>query len=274
LKAEKFRIALGRKGSIAGSSHGHGERLLLCLHGYGQTRNLFVPLLASVPADMRVVMLDLPFFGESDWSEEMPVLPTDWNDFLQQLLERYPSTEVHLLAFSMGAKVALGLYQVTSVPIRNVILISPDGLRIHPLYRFCIYNPVGRTLFYTVLRWPGLFLFILRTLYKLHITDPFKYRFVSRQFDTREKRALLRRVWRGHSQIRPDIARIAARSQETGTVWHIIWGEGDNILPMNRCKDFIQSVKGAKLHVVEGGHFLLNPPREEVKSLLNIILDA
>ena len=116
-------------------------------------------------------------------------------------------------------QIALGLYQATQVPIARMVLISPDGLRIHPLYRFCIYNPVGKALFYTVLRWPGLFLLSIRMLYQLRITDAFKYKFIQRQFDTPEKRALLRRVWRGHSKLRPDLEVIAQRSTEVGTNW-------------------------------------------------------
>jgi pimeloyl-ACP methyl ester carboxylesterase len=265
---------VGNHGSVAGSSHGRGGRLLVCFHGYGQTRNLFLPLLSILPEDMRMVTLDLPFFGESTWVDGgRPVLNTDWDHFLHQLLEMYPSREVHFLAFSMGAKIALGLYQTTAILIHSVTLISPDGLRIHPLYRFSLYHPVGRALFYTVFRLPRLFLFILRMLYKLRITDPFKYRFVSRQIDTPEKRALLRRVWRGHAKIRPDIQAIAQRSSASGTKWHIIWGEEDTILPLELCKDFIETVKDAKLHVVDGGHFLLTPLHESVKSLLKAIFE-
>ncbi|HEX2900665.1 MAG TPA: alpha/beta hydrolase, partial [Bacteroidia bacterium] len=231
MEAENFRIALGNKGSIAGSVHGQGPRLLLCFHGYGQSRKLFLPLLAAVPEGWRVVTIDLLFFGSSEWTDErIPVMPADWDLFLTRLLEKYPSTEVHFLAFSLGAKVALSLYQATQIPIRQMILISPDGLRIHPLYRFCIYNPVGKALFYSVLRWPWLFLSVIRLLYKLGITDAFKYKFINRQFDTVEKRALLRRVWRGHSKLRPNLDAIARRSRETDTLWHIIWGAQDNIL--------------------------------------------
>lgn len=220
-------------------------------------------------------MIDLPFFGESEWKDERaPVLPQDWDNFLKDLVKHFPCEEVHFLAFSLGAKIALSLFQATDIPIKGVTLVSPDGLRIHPLYRFCIYNPIGKAIFYSVLRWPGLFLFVLKALYKLRITDAFKFRFVSKQFDTEEKRNLLRRVWRGHSKIRPDIDAIARRSAEIQTKWHIIWGDGDNILSVNLCKDFIQKVNGANLHVVQGGHFLLHPLQDEVRKILSSIFDA
>ncbi|MBP6722176.1 MAG: alpha/beta hydrolase, partial [Bacteroidia bacterium] len=88
MEAENFRITLGNKGSVAGTSHGHGTRLLLCFHGYGQSRKLFLPLLQTVPEGWRVVTIDLIFFGDSEWNNERePVLPSDWDEFLRQLLE-------------------------------------------------------------------------------------------------------------------------------------------------------------------------------------------
>lgn len=269
MKAENFSISIGDRGVIAGSSYGEGERLLICFHGYGQSRKLFLQLLPLVSTGCRVVMIDLPFFGESEWPDRRQVvLPEDLDAFLRELLLRFPAKEVELVAFSLGAKIALGLYQTTQIPIDRVVLISPDGLRIHPVYRFCIYNPIGKALFYTLVKWPSFFLFILKILYKLRITDAFKYRFVSRQFDAPHKRALLKRVWQGYAQIRPQIQVIAARSVVAKTEWHVIWGGEDNVLPMKLCEDFIQKVNGAKLHVVKGGHFLLNPLQDEVKSRL------
>jgi pimeloyl-ACP methyl ester carboxylesterase len=273
VQEENFSIPLGDRGVIAGSIYGTGSRMRICFHGYGQSRKLFLSLLPILQQDCRVVMLDLPLFGESQWADAgLPIFPADLSEFLRALLARYPAEHVELIAFSLGAKIALGLYQATQVPIARMVLISPDGLRIHPLYRFCIYNPIGKALFYTVLRWPGFFLFVLKALYTLRITDAFKYQFVKRQFDAPHKRDLLRRVWQGNAQIRPDVAAIALRSAATGTAWHVIWGEADNVLPMKLCKGFIQKVNGATLHVVQGGHFLLNPVHADLKSLLQSIL--
>lgn len=283
MPSENFHIPLRNGDEIAGTAYGMGRRLIVCWHGYGQSRRLFLPLLDVLPADARVVMIDLPLFGKrppGDVSAARSAENTaalemrDLDAFLQALLQRYPADRIELVAFSLGAKLALGLYQSTVTKIDRMVLISPDGLRIHPLYRFCIYHPVGKALFYTVLRWPALFLMVLRALYHLRITDAFKYRFVARQFDAPHKRDLLRRVWQGFSLIRPDLPTIAGRSAATQTEWHVIWGATDNVLPMKLCQDFIQTVNGAKLHVVEGGHFLLQPPTAEVKALIQSIMNA
>ena len=257
LEKEEFRIDIGEKGRLTGSVAGNGDKMLLCFHGYGQDRKLFEGLFKTPPEGWRLVMIDLPFFGESEWkSADQPILPVELDAFLQRLLKKYPTKEVHLLAFSLGAKIALGLYQATSQKITSAILISPDGLRIHPLYKFCIYHPIGKRLFYAALRWPRLFLAVLKLLYKLRITDAFKYKFVSRQFETENKRTLLRNVWRGFSQIRPDLGIIVHKSEDWQTEWHVIWGDGDNILPLKMCEDFIDKVNGAKN--IDASYFLIN----------------
>lgn len=274
LEKEDFKIKIGEKGCIAGSVAGDGAKMLLCFHGYGQDRKLYQGLFKTVPPGYRLVMIDLPFFGESEWTTtDHPILPVELDAFLQRILKKYPAEEVHLLAFSLGAKIALGLYQATTIPIKSAILISPDGLKIHPLYKFAIYHPIGKRLFFAALRWPKIFLFVLKLLYKLRITDAFKYKFVSRQFETEGKRKLLHDVWRGFAEIRPDLGIIVHKSEDWETEWHVIWGDGDNILPLKLCEDFIEKVNGAKLHVVEGGHFLLNPPQESVKSFLHSTLN-
>jgi pimeloyl-ACP methyl ester carboxylesterase len=272
LKAENFTFAFEGKGSIAGTAAGNGAKMLLCFHGYGQSRHLFQPFFTSIPTGWRVVYIDLPFFGMSRWNASEPITPADLNQLLAYLQEHFAATEVHVLAFSLGAKIALGMYQSTGAPIRSVTLISPDGLAIHPVYRFCIYNPIGKAIFYSVLRWPALLLFLLKVLYKLRITDAFKYQFVKRQFDKPAKRTLLKHAWQGFSKIRPDLDAIARKSKTQGTEWHVIWGAQDNVLPLKLCNRFIEKVNGAKLLVVDGGHFLLTPPNEQVRLHLQSML--
>lgn len=267
---EDFDIALGGH-RLRGSAAGQGPALLLCLHGYGNDRSLFRFLVPRLPGHVRMVALDLPFFGESTWTEdgERPG-PADLQALLRHLLERYPDTErLHLLGFSLGAKVAIGIFQHSPHPIGHCLLIAPDGLRIHPLYRFCIYNPIGRPLFKLAIRQPGFLLFVLRMLYNLKIADAFKYRFVKQQFERPERRALLRRVWLGYSDIRPDLDLVAARSREWSSKWLVIWGKADSILPPKLGRQFEAKVPGAVFHHIDGGHALLSAPKGELLTLID-----
>lgn len=248
--------------------------MLLCLHGYSNSLRMFAFLKNRLPEGIRLLAIDLPFFGNSTWSgKQIPPGPTEISSLISHLLSKFPDTKrLHLLGFSLGAKVAIGIFQHSPQAIHSALLISPDGLRIHPLYRFCIYNPIGRLLFNTVIRWPGFLLFGLRILYNLKIADAFKYRFVKKQFEEKEQRDLLRNVWIGYSKIRPDLDLLAKRTAQWKTRWHVIWGKKDSILPVKLGKDFERRVPGSEFHLVEGGHRILFPPTQEVLTLIDRIL--
>ena len=270
---EVFEIAFGEH-VLKGEVFGGGPHLILCLHGFGNNRRMWGFLKKRLPEGVRMAALDMPFFGESEWSgEQKPPGAAELKTLVEQLQATFPdTTHLHLLGFSLGAKFALGIFQHSPSPIHSCLLISPDGLRIHPLYRFCIYNPIGRPLFKWTIRRPGFLLFGLRILYNLKIADAFKYRFVKKQFESRENRDLLRNVWIGYSNIRPDLKRVAERTVEWGTHWHVIWGEKDGILPTRLGRDFEKQVPGSVFHLVEGGHRLLHPPKQEVLTLIDTIL--
>lgn len=52
-------------GTLRVVSHGQGPRVVLALHGLAGTAETFAPLLPYVPADVRLVMVDLPGYGAS-----------------------------------------------------------------------------------------------------------------------------------------------------------------------------------------------------------------
>lgn len=256
---------------LAVSHWGTGPRLLLCLHGYGNDYRIFKFLAEGLPSDVRLVAADLPYFGRSHWRDENGSIDPNWlADFLPALRDHFPeTTSLELMGFSLGAKLALGFFQHSPFPLRKICLISPDGLRIHPLYRFCVYNPLGKRIFKAVLRRPGAFLYVLRILHNLRIEDAFKYRFVKRQFGNPDRRAQLQRVWLGYAGIRPDLKRIASLAEAWDTEWHIIWGKKDSVLPPQLGNRFRKKVPGVNLHLVHGGHQLLPPPTDEVWTLLH-----
>jgi len=254
---------------------GAGPELWLALHGYGDDHRLFRFVGDFLPPNARLVLLDLPYFGQSQGELGAEKLDADWLvSFLTTLKAHFPDTRsIHLIGFSLGAKFALGLYQHSPFPIHQAILIAPDGLRLHPLYRFCIYNPVGKRLFKATLRRPGTFLFVLRSLYNLHIADAFKYRFVKRQFEKEERRKQLEKVWFGYAEIRPDLKEVARRTEEWDTHWHVIWGEKDTVLPVRLGNRFRKQVSNVELHLLASGHRLLHPPLDAVVTVLKKIIN-
>jgi pimeloyl-ACP methyl ester carboxylesterase len=265
---QDFLLPCGR-GMLAGKSRGHGSRLLLCIHGYGNDRHLFDGITADISGEgFTVVSMELPFFGGSAWPEGLPISEKELGQIWDALSERFPHSERNLVCFSLGAKFGLGMLLAQPGNMSQVVLIAPDGLKPHPMYRFCIYNPVGRSLFRLAIKSPRFFLFVLRTLYNLKIADAFKYRFVQHQFAPADNRALLRKVWFGFSKIRPKISQLAHLK---AVQWHLFWGEQDNILPSQIGKEFVSQIPRAELHLLKAGHWILKSQSGEIKTQLERI---
>lgn len=268
------------EGSVAGKAAGNGKQLLLCLHGFGNSRDLFDDLLQELNGlispsveDWTYVSIDLPLFGESHWHDPKVVMkPSFLNKLFEELKARFQAESCVILGFSLGAKLGIGLVQGGEKLPESMILLAPDGLKVHPLYRFCIYNPLGKRLFSWTVRRPGFFLFLIRSLYKLKIADAFKYRFVQRQFARKEDRELLKNVWHIYSGIRPDLSLLKVKSEGKRLSWHVIWGKKDTILPVKFGESFCKNIPRSKLYLLEGGHLLIQKNRKEVATLLEKIL--
>lgn len=260
-------------GQLAGKFAGSGKNLVLCLHGYGNDRHLFDRFLEDFPDGYTLVSVDLPYFGDSFPENNRPIEIADLKEFWEVLGNRFDHDARYLICFSLGAKVGMALTQEIPGRMIRSLLIAPDGLKIHPMYRFCIYNPVGRKLFRWALRSPGFFLFILRSLYKLKIADAFKYRFVKGQFERKERRELLERVWFGYSNIRVDRQRLREVTEENKIEWHLLWGAHDNILPAKIGRKFAAEMPGATLHTIEAGHLVLKKHPKKVREWIHKLFE-
>ena len=113
-----------RAGRISIFSAGLGDTVL-CLHGLGGTKASFLPTVAALADNYRVVALDLPGFGESD----KPVgAPYDAAWFARAAFETLNALGVeraHLIGNSMGGRVAIEAGLVDRQRVGGLVLLSP-----------------------------------------------------------------------------------------------------------------------------------------------------
>lgn len=218
----------------------------------------------------RLVAVDLPHFGGTSWEGE--IQPANLTELLAAIRNEFEVEEVHVLAFSLGARIALGLVAQGTLPVRTAILISPDGLRLHPLYRFAVYTWLGRWAFRGTMRWPGWLLFLNQSLYKLRLQGASQYEFVRRQLRDPADRHRLYQVWMAYRQCPPTLANVKQGARQAGTSWHVIWGKQDRITPFRLGKKFLQQFPETTAHHLPGGHFLLRPTADKLIALVKSIV--
>jgi pimeloyl-ACP methyl ester carboxylesterase len=112
-------------GSISVLSAGTGPETIVCLHGLGGTKASFLPTVAGLADDYRVVALDLPGFGESD----KPIgAPYDAPWFARSVFAAMDALDIeraHVAGNSMGGRVAIEAGLTDHERIDGLLLLSP-----------------------------------------------------------------------------------------------------------------------------------------------------
>jgi pimeloyl-ACP methyl ester carboxylesterase len=120
-----FETLRTRGGRVSVLSAGTGRHVVLCLHGLGATKASFLPTLAALSEDHRVVAIDLPGFGESD----KPIgAPYDSAWFARRVFDTLDALHVGratLVGNSMGGRVALEAGLLDRTRVRRLVLLSP-----------------------------------------------------------------------------------------------------------------------------------------------------
>ena len=259
---------------MAGKVAGAGSGLLLCLPGFGNDRDWFDGLLEGVAGGCRVAVCELPCFYGSTWAGEGKLDVEVMGAWLDAVRRHFGVEKVDLLGFSLGARAVLGMYLGRLEGVGRVMLLSPDGLRVHWLYWFAMYTVVGGWLFKLVMGRPAVFLGFLRILYRIRVLDGAVYRLAVQQLVSAPRRVRLSGAWVAWSGLRPRLGEVRAKAGGVPVDWHVVWGRDDRLLSPGLGRRFVRRVPGARLVLLEGGHFFVRAPRADFKALFSKWLEA
>ncbi len=218
--------------SLAFAEIGTGKNILLCAHGYKQTKEVFIELFDKVPSGWKILSFDQPMHGESIWENEeigfdAAFFPLLW----EKLIERYPAATWHLLGFSMGGKTAMMLQKTAPVPIPKMLFIAPAGVLTHPLTQFFSYHFWGSKIFTFFLKKPYLILPIFELLNKLKMMRPFSYRFAKSQFEPKENREYMLKFVPIYRRFHFSFEKYAQYLTTQPIELYVLWGMEDEVLP-------------------------------------------
>ena len=250
---------------------GEGPNVLICFHGYEQSKNLFLPLFEQIPDAWRIVVVDLPVYGETVWHDEEAVISDQvLQAFWAACGERYAEAKLHLFGFSMGGKFALSLQSSVRRGAESVILMAPDGIKSNFWHRV-ILSPWGLK----INRWldahPQWILKPAKWVYTLKLIDPLSYRVVKLSYETAAARERKTRQLMIYRALKVDYPKLSAQK---GIDWHLIWGKSDKILRVGLSQKFQRLMPQVKLHLMEGWHMLIHEKRKEVTDLLRQIMHS
>lgn len=252
LEGDKFQY---QGMTMAYTKHGVGKRNMLVFHGFGQHKNYWQKVAASLQKEYTVYSFDLFFHGESAWPRrDNPVQKAEVVALFVAFLAANKIERFSVAGFSLGGKFALTLCEGLSNRLDELILIAPDGLKANFWYQLATGYRWSRSLFKYFIFQPKLFFRFVNTLYNLRLADRSVLRFAANQMGTRAKRHQVYFSWCVFKDLQFDIQHlITTINKENIAVWGIS-GKYDKVIKTKHLQSFLRKIKNGTLVTLEAGH--------------------
>lgn len=202
---------------------GEGD-VILFLHGWGQNKEMMLPLIEELEHKYKCIILDLPGFGESSYSGEKTIEEYVIN--LRTFLENNDLLPKCIVGHSFGGKLA-ALYYLKYRDIDKLIIISSPLLKpkrtIKYYLKVCLYK--------------------LKKKLKLNINSSGSEDYKNCK---NEMKSFFVNVVNTHLDKQVENILIPTL---------LIWGDKDDKVPLNKGKRLKQKIGNSSLYVQKGGHF-------------------
>ena len=213
-----------------------------------------------MPANFQLFAPDLPFHGRTKWNEPGDFTPEMLSVIIQKMVQETGTISSHtsLLGYSMGGRIALGLFESSPDLFKTVLLISPDGLHTHFVYRFCTANNSGRAFFKWMMKNPRPLNGLANGIKKLGLIGERQFKFVKIYLQNGELRKLVVDVWTRFSKFQPDRNKVRTCIVNYQTPLTILLGRHDPMVAVSKTEAWTKELESlVDVEVLDGGHQLL-----------------
>lgn len=235
---------------------GHGPRILVCFHGYGEEAGAFDFLAHHAGEDYTVYAVDLPCHGETRWEAGRLLQAGD----LLQIVEAIAGKgSISLMGFSLGGRMALGLYQLIPDRVQRLVLLAPDGLKVNRWYWLATQTRLGNRFFRFTMEHPGWFFRMLQLFNWLGLINASIFKFVNYYIHNRGVRMQLYQRWTLLRRIRPDLRIIREAIRHHHTAVRLVYGRHDRIILSKVGERFSKGIEqDCRIAVIASGHQVLH----------------
>jgi pimeloyl-ACP methyl ester carboxylesterase len=242
---------------------GSGGKLLVCLHGYGETAQSFACLEPVLGQSFTILAVDLPFHGETEWNEGLWIGPGELLSILEAIAGELGcgggvGAKWTFLGYSMGGRIALSLVERMPGRVARLLLAAPDGLIVNGWYKLVTRWRAGNLLFRWMMRRPGLLLSIAKVLNRVGLLNKSVYTFTVNYVHDAEDRDKLYKRWTTMRGFRPDLDAFCAQVRAERIPVGLIYGRQDRIIRVEVGERFKQRIAPyGELIALDCGHRVL-----------------
>ncbi|MCB9262386.1 MAG: alpha/beta hydrolase [Flavobacteriales bacterium] len=254
-----------RQSVINYQEFGNGVETLICFHGYGQDSTVFNVLQPSLGKRYRMISIDLPYQGKTQWNETEKLSPELLGNLMQSfLLEIGSSARLSLLGYSIGGNYALGFAVAFPQKINAVWLIAADGLKPKPAFNFITKTNIGRWLFKSFVLFPGWMLATVKFAGKIGMIKTKAMKFYLSTIDTKAKREKLFLRWSSTARIAPGSKKSLDSLLRNKIRTIMIYGKNDSVISYRYAQKFHQVLPNSVLCLINKGHKLLDAETDKL----------
>ena len=270
MAAESHNISF-RSSNLHYKRFGHGPEWLFCFHGYGEDADSFLMMEKWLDQRFTIIAFDFPIHGKTNWNEGLLFEPHDLISIID--LIKPENKKIHMLAYSMGGRVALQLLQVMPEQIASLVLMAPDGLHKNKWQWLATKTKIGNLIFRSVMKNPFLLMSVLDFAGKINLYNKSLLKFVHYYLDDAEQRNILYRRWTTMRKFRPDKQILKSAINKHKITVTIVFGKYDRVILTKHGSTFSKGVEELiKVIELEAGHQLLR--EKHAAFIANILLKS
>lgn len=120
----RFSTVGTSQGNISVMTAGEGDPVV-CLHGLGATKQSFIPTLAALSAERRVIAFDFPGFGNSTKPLDAAYDAPYFSSVVTEVLDALDIDRADLIGNSMGGRVAIETGLLYPERVESLVLLTP-----------------------------------------------------------------------------------------------------------------------------------------------------
>lgn len=245
---------------IKGGPIGQATCAVALLHGWGRSGGDFDELVSRLALHFPAcafLQVDLPGFGGSPLRRQDGLSLDDYCTTLAELFKKIEVTRVTLIGHSLGGRIAMKFVALHPERVEKLVLISAAGIPFRSMWTLLL--ALGRKLFQTALYAFGDFGPMLRLKNLLGAT------LGSRDYRT------------SHGALRETLKKVLAEdlrgdAKKISVPTLLLWGKNDQITPPRDGAEYHSLIKGSRLEMLDGGHFVfLEKPEESAAAVASFL---
>lgn len=241
---------------------GHGPRLLVALHGFGDRARLFAILEAALSEHYTVVAFDLPFHGQTEWPDET-FSKAAIMAIIRQIMAREGKDRLCLMGYNFGARLVQAMLPDFLPQLDKLYLLAPDGIQTKGM-PMAVRTPLwARRLLARMVKNPEWFLALLRLGQRIGLVPPLILHFLSFNLTRPDRFRRAFGCWFALDSFYLRRRRIKAIWRESGLPVDIYFGTKDEMIRYKTVKKMVEGVRNVRIYLMDAGHRLIGEDLKE-----------